>query len=444
MATPVAQPRNQVLDILELLPKVAPLFFGSGTQTNQRTVDPRVAAETQNLAKMLETRGSSTTQADKVIEDILFRAQLAFAPVLEAEKKAGMYNTTTRNQLAQETVARATAASAQAVLEDQQRAFAQAAQLRQTQTQASGGTQQKTSGVNKLTQAAGAVTTAISLPGALKKGKQGIEKLLAELTAPGKGFGAEGDVTDIADNIYDKDSFTTFASEGGAGTPAGFGADGGSAFGGDFFTSGSVVTDDASALQSIIDSTTIPSISEGVQVADSGQILTDASAGSNVVVPDPRSIEEILSSQGLEVGAAMPAAIPPTAMPPAVVDPAVAELGTSAEGFATVGDPFAVDPSVIAELSGAAAGGSAASAGLTAAEGAGIAEGMTAAAGVEATALSTLWSAAAFLALVPLFAPTLGDFVDDEILDDVLGISDGYSPWRIFEGVQKSASRALG
>lgn len=132
MAGEVTAPANELVDISKIIASLAPALFGSSSKsssTNAATVDPAMLAQSNSLLQTLIGRGTTTAASDALVEDILHRAQLAFAPQLGAEKAAGVYNSTTKKLLGTEAIARATGAAANAVLDAQTAALAQATQL---------------------------------------------------------------------------------------------------------------------------------------------------------------------------------------------------------------------------------------------------------------------------------------------------------------------------
>lgn len=135
MAQPgaITQPRNELLDISQIIANLSPVFLGTGKTTTSQSTGG--APEVYNAAL---ARATSSAHTDALIQDILYRSQLAFAPVLGEEKSVGLYNTSTKLLLGQEASRRATAAAASAVLQDQQASLqvaAQTAPRQQQQTQ---------------------------------------------------------------------------------------------------------------------------------------------------------------------------------------------------------------------------------------------------------------------------------------------------------------------
>lgn len=268
----IQQPRNQVLDFADAASRLAPLLLGSGTTNQSYDVAPDVARSSDALMQLLTQRGTSTAQADKVIEDILYRAQLAFAPVLADEKKAGFYNSTVRTQLANEATARATAAAAQAVMEDQQRSLQAASQLQQSRNQSSRSGTQKTGPSLGFGKALAAVGASMLGGKALGAGKKKLDKVLEDLFRPEVGQGLDtGEFVDAADNIYDS---STFATAGGGGFPVGAAGFGGG-LGGPEGIGGSMMSAEEAFLAGSADMTTL--------AVDSPAAGGSSSAGAEVI-----------------------------------------------------------------------------------------------------------------------------------------------------------------
>lgn len=150
---------NPVVDVASVINSLAPTIFGKKDATSEQIsqlFDPGALGKSNEIFDILKERGSSTAAADGVINDILTRAQQAFAPVLGEEKSAGFYNSAVKQQLAHESIARATAASADAVFKMQQQSLDTAAQIANAQVQNSkttaktGTTAQKGQGKNTL------------------------------------------------------------------------------------------------------------------------------------------------------------------------------------------------------------------------------------------------------------------------------------------------------
>jgi hypothetical protein len=211
MAGPQQPNSNPLGSTLDVLTRGLPLIFGD-KETTDTTTGPLDLADTQSLQNYFFQRGTSTAQTDKVVEDILYRAQLAFAPVLGEEKNAGMYNTQTRNLLAKEALARATAASATAVLDDQQKALAQATSLQNTTTQAKAAAAPKTTEKKKESQGKNLLKgLGITFAGnrVIRGGDKLIDEALAEIDTIGTGPSAEA----IETNRVLGDEFTSGLDE---------------------------------------------------------------------------------------------------------------------------------------------------------------------------------------------------------------------------------------
>ena len=413
MAGTLPIPRNGVVDAADVISKLAPLFLGSGQQTTTGSsylpeLDPTVVAQSDALLASLTQRMNTTAHADKVIEDILYRAQLAFAPVLGDEKKAGLYNTTVRKQLANETVARASAAGAQAILEDQQRAMAAATQVQGNRMQAASNAQvagksttstSRTSPQIPLKSAATGILAGIAGNWALKKGATKIEDLITQLTAPGKGIesgpweDASGNFSGSAEDYFAASGAWQAPGMSGANSsPMGFGGD--DAMTGSFMSaesasapsSGIMFADDTTAMQSLIDSVTVPTVSpEMVQVAQAGAsdspqgLEGDTSASTLLEVAPPITASDVVTPLPMPPAVqsnpltGMPLQVMPPAqpmMPPAVPDSTIdmgPEVISTGDGFEDLAsDVFTAD-------SVSTAGDVAISSGLDAGVGAGSA-----------------------------------------------------------------------
>lgn len=129
--TQLQVPQNQLLQLAQILAGgnqggVLGALFGSSTTT--RTTD-QANAYTQQLLSALMPQITGTAQADAVVQNILDRARIGFAPVLGAERQAGLYNSSTRQLMANDAMGRAVGESAGAVLQSQQQAASTAAGL---------------------------------------------------------------------------------------------------------------------------------------------------------------------------------------------------------------------------------------------------------------------------------------------------------------------------
>jgi hypothetical protein len=101
------------------------------------------AIDLSNLVAGIGLSQATSPQTD-LISNILYRAKLAFSPNLAEERSSGLYDTTTKNMLANEAIARATSESAAAVLAAQQKGLESAGAQSREQLAAS-----KTTGASK-------------------------------------------------------------------------------------------------------------------------------------------------------------------------------------------------------------------------------------------------------------------------------------------------------
>lgn len=119
----MAVPDNQVLSYSDALAKLAPLILGSGktttTESESGSVSPGSQAANDALLQQLMPQISGTAATDPVVANILSKAQQAFAPVIAGQNSAGLYNSTTLQQLRDNATARATGEASAAVLQHQ-------------------------------------------------------------------------------------------------------------------------------------------------------------------------------------------------------------------------------------------------------------------------------------------------------------------------------------
>jgi hypothetical protein len=168
----MAEPRNAMLDMADFTSKIAPLLFGQKeTGSSFAEVNPVAFGQSQDLINLLTQRAVDPNIADGVIQDILYRAQLAFTPVLGEEKVAGMYNTTTKQQLAKDAVNRAAAASAQAVFTMQQQALQTASEIANTNVKSTTGQKTQSNKQGQGAAVAKSAITGLAINEAYKKGK---------------------------------------------------------------------------------------------------------------------------------------------------------------------------------------------------------------------------------------------------------------------------------
>lgn len=106
------------------------LFRPQVTQTNVTGGTPHDNQQVDDLINMLMGKaGGDGSQFQPLIDNIMHRAALSFAPILGEQANSGGYNSTALRQLAGETQARATGESADAILRAQTEAAKTAATL---------------------------------------------------------------------------------------------------------------------------------------------------------------------------------------------------------------------------------------------------------------------------------------------------------------------------
>lgn len=110
--------------IASLLATAAPLIFGQGpkkgvsttTGTTTPTNDPALIALLKSLVDQSTANANDPSKTADMVTDIIRKAQVAFTPTLGSAGRSGLYNSSTVQQLANESVGNATAAASQAVL----------------------------------------------------------------------------------------------------------------------------------------------------------------------------------------------------------------------------------------------------------------------------------------------------------------------------------------
>lgn len=155
------------------------LFLGSnksesGTTTKTDTTtgtssvrsDQGVIDQLQQLFDGALANAKNPEAVKPVVENILRQAQLAFTPQLGKEAQSGLYNTTVRKQLADQAVADATGASAQAVLNYVTQQQQIAGQTGNTLAAAAKTTTGTSTGTTSGTQA-GRINTAAAIPSSI-------------------------------------------------------------------------------------------------------------------------------------------------------------------------------------------------------------------------------------------------------------------------------------
>lgn len=95
-----------------------PMFLGSPKTTQTQQADPEAVSATRGIAAQATANANNAETLTKdVVDNIIRKNAIAFAPVIAAQKTAGMYNTTALKQLAGESQAAATAEASKAVLD---------------------------------------------------------------------------------------------------------------------------------------------------------------------------------------------------------------------------------------------------------------------------------------------------------------------------------------
>lgn len=224
-AATIAQPNNELVDIAKIFGQFAPLLVGkqtnqSGTTTDTSTqqvgpIDPALAAQQDQLFQTLMARATNSSQADALVEDIMHRAAVAFAPVLGQEKSAGVYNSTTKDLLGKEAMARATGAAAASVLEMQTQAFQQAAAVQNSRVQAAVAqapkttTSSKSSAESSKTPAPISGKNAVASIASLAGGAYSLGKLYDQMTGKKKKLPNTPPGTSPGDAGFDASQMTT-------------------------------------------------------------------------------------------------------------------------------------------------------------------------------------------------------------------------------------------
>lgn len=109
--------------IAALISTAAPLLFGagkkSGTSTTTPANDPAMLAILQSIVAQSTANANDPNRTADLVSDILRKAQVAFTPVLSAANRSGLYNSSTVQQLANESISDATRSASKAVLDYQ-------------------------------------------------------------------------------------------------------------------------------------------------------------------------------------------------------------------------------------------------------------------------------------------------------------------------------------
>lgn len=170
----MAVTRNAVVDFSELLKNILPMFAGSG-KTTETTTSGGGMQDFDAILSALMPQISGTEQTDALVKNIMGRAAEAFMPTsFAANNASGLYNSKTGMMMQADAMARATGASAEAVLKAQQQAASTAAQVAQARSQATKTLTKETAPqVNpKLTAALSAAGLGKSIFEQFKKGKK--------------------------------------------------------------------------------------------------------------------------------------------------------------------------------------------------------------------------------------------------------------------------------
>jgi hypothetical protein len=116
MADVKAAPRNGVVDAASIISSLSSTFLGSGKTTNRSSTTANLSANDAVLASVMGDINNPDIVRG-IVDNIMVRASQTFAPSYAAEKSAGLYNSTTLNQMRDEYAARATGEASKAVLD---------------------------------------------------------------------------------------------------------------------------------------------------------------------------------------------------------------------------------------------------------------------------------------------------------------------------------------
>ena len=344
--------------IAQLFNTLSPLFGsgkkkGTSTITESSSADPAAMSQLDELLKQI-LGGGDEKAIDDMVANILTRAKQEFGPAMLGSKAAGVrgYSDTVRAQMANEAMARATGEAAGAKLKAMNDANRTAAGLVEakvnaTRTQTRQQQEQGRTGASPLGQALGLGLSAAQIYSMFKKKKlpgMGNE-------TPAMDSGGVGDV--VSSDIAAGSNYDT-----------GFSAD---------FDTNAADAIGGAENNAMLDQLILESNAAGGATNIDPEVFTSAGAGPDDAVSildpatyiagnDPRPIEEIITSQGLEVGKAMPPAqAPGTSMPPADIsgtygmEPTPVSYG--GEDVISGGEMIATDEAL---ETGAAEGGAAA------------------------------------------------------------------------------------
>ena len=124
----------------DLLKQIAPLLLDKRTQVEPK-IDPTAFGNSQDFIKSLFGQSTDNSQYQALIDSILQRSAINFAPVLGDQISSGGYSSTVVKQLQDEARARATAEAAGAVINAKAQAGATGAKLAGEQLHATTGQQ---------------------------------------------------------------------------------------------------------------------------------------------------------------------------------------------------------------------------------------------------------------------------------------------------------------
>lgn len=112
----ISQPPDTLGSAAHLISTLAPLFLGSGKTTTTSSSSPAATSNNQAIFNQALGNSNDTSATDAIVQNIMNKAAIAFAPVVGQQNTAGLYNTSTLQLLAGQASGEATAQSAQAVL----------------------------------------------------------------------------------------------------------------------------------------------------------------------------------------------------------------------------------------------------------------------------------------------------------------------------------------
>jgi hypothetical protein len=435
MSTPMPKVESGggIQGIATLLNTLAPMF-GTGKQkttggggTAVTTADPAALGQLDELLKKV-LGGTDEGAIDDMVANILTRAKQEFGPAMIGTKAAGLrgYSDTVRAQMANEAMARATGEAAAAKLQAINANNKIAAGLVDSKVQASKtvrdtrNEQTQRTGMSPMGTALGLGLTAAQIYALMKKKKPTSADIKA---AGGTETGADVAMGDYGRTISG-DFETGYAATQEAGIDLeSFGPSGGGA---DAALIDNLILESAAGGGTTPDTFTssIMSAEAGPGAVDLTNTTASLFGAENVITPDATPVADIITSQGMQVGAAMPAA--QYSMPPAItIEEAGLETALAEEGVAEIG---ATEGAAQTDIAGYGEYVPYAAAAYAAAEGSPRA-GMGMAAG---TFVGNLFvpgvggAVGGFLGgvLGPTVMEASEDFWTNEVADDVLGLGE--------------------